>query len=371
MMMQWLLLVAAFSRPAGSLLVINTWPFTDATETAWAALTDGAQDSRLNAVEKGCSECERSQCDGSVGFGSVPDSVGEVTLDALIMDGPTHDVGSVACLRGVREAISVARAVMTHTSHSLLAGEKASDFARMMGFEQWEGRSETTNSISAYLGWRENNCQPNFYRGLDGGNTTCPPYNQPPRSSSSLPGTPGASPPGGPEKRARFGVGRPSAGGQNNHDTIGMIAIDSNRDLAIGTSTNGMNHKVAGRVGDTAIIGSGGYVENEIGAAVGTGDGDILMRFVPAARAVWAMGAGASPTEACEQALAPIGVVFPDFCGALVCANKMGDVGAAVWGCSFSYSWRTEGMAAAEVVPITPMGPPTWTQRGAADAGRG
>ena len=140
-------------------LVINTWPFIEATEAGWEALVQGGQDARLNAVERGCSQCEAAQCDGSVGYGSVPDSTGEVTLDAMIMDGPTHDVGSVACLRGVREAISVARAVMTHTSHSMLVGEKASAFARMLGFEEWEGRSETTNSIAAFLSWREGDCQ--------------------------------------------------------------------------------------------------------------------------------------------------------------------------------------------------------------------
>ena len=89
-------------------------------------------------MERGCATCETEQCDGSVGFGSVPDSTGEVTLDALIMDGPSHDAGAVACLRGVREAVSVARAVMTHTAHTMLVGEKASQFARMMGFEQWQ-----------------------------------------------------------------------------------------------------------------------------------------------------------------------------------------------------------------------------------------
>ena len=71
----------------------------------------------------------------------MPDSQGEVTLDALVMDGPSHDAGSVACLRGVREAVSVARGVMEHTSHTLLAGEKATAFARMLGFEEWDGRS--------------------------------------------------------------------------------------------------------------------------------------------------------------------------------------------------------------------------------------
>ena len=77
-----------------------------------------------------------------------------------------------------------------------------------------------------------------------------------------------------------------------------------------------------------------------------------MMRFAPAARAVWAMGAGSSPTEACEAALLPIGAAFPDFCGALVCANKAGEVGAAVWGCGFSYSYRAAGMNAAAVISV-------------------
>jgi N4-(beta-N-acetylglucosaminyl)-L-asparaginase len=321
-------------------LVINTWPFVSATEAAWAEL--GAGGTRLDAVERGCATCEEEQCDGSVGFGSVPDSTGEVTLDALIMDGPSHDAGSVACLRGIREAVGVARAVMTHTAHTLLVGEKASQFGRQMGFEEWQGRSETTNSLSAYLNWQTNDCQPNYFRGLDGGNTSCPPYPVPTQRTSAAPKP--------HESRAPFGLGK-----NGDHDTIGMIALDANGDIALATSTNGANHKVAGRVGDTPVIGSGGYLENEIGAAVGTGDGDILMRFSPAARAVWAMGAGSTPTEACEAALRPIGVAFPDFCGALVCANKAGEVGAAVWGCGFSYSWRRSGMDEAEVVPVPRM----------------
>ena len=79
-------LLLARAWPLDSLqLVINTWPFTDATEAGWAALVVGGADARLNAVERGCSECEEAQCDGSVGYGSIPDSEGHVTLDAMIM----------------------------------------------------------------------------------------------------------------------------------------------------------------------------------------------------------------------------------------------------------------------------------------------
>ena len=209
-----------------------------------------------------------------------------------------------------------------------------------------QGRSETTSSLSAYLNWQTNDCQPNYFRGLDGMDTGCPPYPAPSPGRADVPQL--------RQPRAQFGLGQRDRD-RNDHDTIGMIALDVDGEIALATSTNGANHKVAGRVGDTPVIGSGGYLENEIGAAVGTGDGDILMRFSPAARAVWAMGAGMTPTEACEAALRPIGAAFPDFCGALVCANKAGDVGAAVWGCGFSYSWRRPGMEHAEVVRVPRM----------------
>ncbi|CAH1778029.1 unnamed protein product, partial [Owenia fusiformis] len=100
-------------------LVINTWPFTAATGKAWDVIANEHR-SALDAIEEGCSVCEVQQCDGSVGYGGSPDEHGETTLDAMIMDGITHDVGAVGSIRSVKSAISVARAVMQYTTHTLL-----------------------------------------------------------------------------------------------------------------------------------------------------------------------------------------------------------------------------------------------------------
>jgi N4-(beta-N-acetylglucosaminyl)-L-asparaginase len=123
------------------------------------------------------------------------------------------------------------------------------------------------------------------------------------------------------------GGGRGEVNGQvsrENHDTIGMICLDKDGNLAAGTSTNGAKNKVAGRVGDAAIPGAGAYVDNDVGGAAATGDGDIMMRFLPSFQAVNYMRMGLAPRLACEKALAPIALKFPTFKGSLVCASKNG-----------------------------------------------
>ncbi|CAB4034920.1 N(4)-(Beta-N-acetylglucosaminyl)-L-asparaginase-like [Paramuricea clavata] len=127
-------------------LVVNTWgpPFFNATKKAWTVITNGVSSS-LDAVELGCSVCEVEQCDGTVGYGGSPDENGITTLDAMIMDGDSLDVGSVGCLKNIRGAISVARSVMVHTGHTLLVGEDATQFAKQMGFK--EQSLETNRSL--------------------------------------------------------------------------------------------------------------------------------------------------------------------------------------------------------------------------------
>ncbi|KAG2465835.1 ASPG asparaginase, partial [Polypterus senegalus] len=94
----------------------------------WQTLHSGS--SALDAVEKGCQQCEIDQCDGSVGYGGSPDERGETTLDAMIMNGDTMEVGSVADLRRIKNAIGVARAVMEYSRHTLLVGESDASAAR-------------------------------------------------------------------------------------------------------------------------------------------------------------------------------------------------------------------------------------------------
>ncbi|XP_037070421.1 N(4)-(Beta-N-acetylglucosaminyl)-L-asparaginase-like [Pollicipes pollicipes] len=311
-------------------LVVNTWGFTNATETAWQVLM--AAGSALDAVEIGCTTCEKLQCDGTVGFGGSPDENGETTLDAMIMDGATMKVGAVGCLRRVKSAASVARAVLEHTRHTLLVGELATQFAVQMGFH--EESLETKHSRQLYEDWKRRSCQPNFWTNVE------------PDPSDSC----------GPYRRGRAAPQQhePSWAGPASHDTIGMVAIDGRGQMAAGTSTNGAIHKIPGRVGDSPVPGAGAYVDGEVGGAVATGDGDVMMRFLPSLVAVEAMRAGAAPTDACRAAMARIVARHPDFVGALVAVARTGEHGAACHGLeSFPYSVAEGGRAGARVVRVS------------------
>ncbi|KAM9192961.1 N(4)-(beta-N-acetylglucosaminyl)-L-asparaginase [Mergus octosetaceus] len=287
-------------------VVINTWAFRKATETAWRVLQFGG--SELDAVEKGCGQCEIDQCDGSVGYGGSPDESGETTLDAMIMDGNTMEVGAVADLRRVKNAIGVARKVIEHTKHTLLVGESASLFAVRMGFPYED--LTTPKSLSMYSKWLNQSCQPNYWK------------NVVPDSSKSC----------GPYKRLEKVICEKwtiSQRNVHNHDTIGMVVIGENGTVASGTSTNGGVHKIPGRVGDSPIAGAGSYADSTAGGAAATGDGDIMMRFLPSYQAVEYMRMGMDPTVACQKVISRIQKYVPEFFGAVICANTTGSYGAA------------------------------------------
>ncbi|KAG1713898.1 N(4)-(Beta-N-acetylglucosaminyl)-L-asparaginase [Nymphon striatum] len=294
---------ASYSKP----LVINTWAFTNATQRAWDILTKN-NGSALDAVEGGCTVCEQEQCDGTVGFGGSPDENGETTLDAMIMDGETHDVGAVGALRRIKPAISVARHVLENTHHTLLVGDQATEFAKMMGFN--EETLSTSASKAIWKKWKEAKCQPNFWKNVSPNpKTNCGPY-QPMKKNYV----------------SKY-VENPNEFGRYNHDTIGMIAIDKNGRIAGGTSTNGARHKIPGRVGDSPIAGAGAYVDKDLGGAAATGDGDVMMRFLPTYNAVQLLGTGMSPSEAAVAALKPIVRYYPSFSGAVIVVSKDGKYG--------------------------------------------
>ncbi|KAK0424952.1 hypothetical protein QR680_008940 [Steinernema hermaphroditum] len=302
-------------------LVVTTWAFEgfqNATATAFLELK--RTNNRLEALVAGLSRCEAEQCDGTVGFGGSPDELGETTLDALLMDGPFHRMGAVAQLRRIKEAARVAHAVMKHTRHSMLVGESATQFALQMGFN--ETTLKTAESEKKFIDWVENFCQPNFWKNVSPDpKKMCGPYKPTKhlhkhRHDSSAP------------EIDRF-----------HHDTIGMVVLDGNGDVSVGTSTNGAIHKIPGRVGDSPIPGAGAYVDNRVGGAAATGDGDVMMRFLPSYQAVESMRNGVSPTKAAQVAVYRILEYYPDFQGAVVAANKEGQFGAACGGLkTFSYS---------------------------------
>ncbi|KYM94138.1 PREDICTED: N(4)-(Beta-N-acetylglucosaminyl)-L-asparaginase-like [Cyphomyrmex costatus] len=286
-------------------IIVVTWDYKNATEKAWDVIYNQKR-SALDAIEEGCSLCEEQQCRKTVGFGGSPDESGETTLDALIMDGTTMTVGGVGGLQNVKNAISVARKILKHTKHSLLVGNLATEFAVNMGFKQES--LQTDESKKMWTQWKANKCQPNFWKNVTPDPTSsCGPY----------------CPIDIEDDKNEV------VGSEENHDTIGILAIDSQRRIAVGTSTNGAKYKIPGRVGDSPIPGAGAYAVQDIGAAAATGDGDIMMRFLPSFLAVEEMRRGLSPLEAAKNAILRITHHYPNFFGGVIALNARGQYGAA------------------------------------------
>jgi isoaspartyl peptidase/L-asparaginase-like protein (Ntn-hydrolase superfamily) len=206
--------------------------------------------SALDALETGINAVELDESVQSVGYGGLPNRAGYVELDAAVMDAREHRSGAVAALRGFRRPLSVARRVMEVLPHALLVGEGAAEFAREQGFEEEETLSPEASE--QWLQWR---------------------YTQ-----------------------------APPADVEGGHDTVGMI-IWTPDTIVVGCSTSGLKWKHPGRVGDSPIVGAGLYADDDIGAAVATGNGDEISRVALCARVVFLMEHGRSAQEACDEAI--------------------------------------------------------------------
>ncbi|KAI3394000.1 hypothetical protein diail_3316 [Diaporthe ilicicola] len=345
-----------FSQASPGLpMVINTWggPFTAATDTAYLSLV-GTSASALDAVQVGCATCERNQCDGSVGYGGSPDENCETTLDAMIQDGTTMKSGAVAGLRRVRDAIAVARLVLDYTEHTLLAGDLATEFA--VGFGGFAEENLTTADSAARCGeWRAAGCQPNYRAGalVPDAATACGPYVPAAAAAPSEAAKPAVATREVELKTRKLGAYETSAG--RSHDTISMVAIHVDGTMAAGTSTNGASHKVPGRVGDGPITGSGSYVDGEVGGCGATGDGDIMMRFLPCYQAVESMRRGMTPQEAADDAVLRMIKKYPAASTGLVVVNNQGEHAGAASGWTFTYAYRGGTMNGTEVVTVSPL----------------
>lgn len=234
-----------------------------ATDKAMEVLRAGG--APLDAVIAGVNIVEDDPEDMSVGYGGLPNEDGVVELDASVMDGPTHSAGAVAALRNIRFPSRVARLVMERTDHVLLVGEGALRFARAHGFKEED--LLTDKARAAWLRWKEALSDEDNWL---------------------------------PERRAVL----PSEVREimSTHGTINCLALDAQGRLAGVTTTSGRAWKIAGRVGDSPIIGAGLYVDNEIGAAGSTGRGEANLQTCASFQVVAAMGRGRSPEQACLEA---------------------------------------------------------------------
>lgn len=236
-------------NPASFPLTIATWNNHKACQAAWEVLEPGGK--ALDAVEAGVKIPEADPTDQSVGYGGRPDREGVVTLDACIMDA-NGDCGSVVFLEDIKHPISVARKVMEETPHVILAGTGARQFAIEQGFQPENLLID--KSKEEWEAWiKDSKYQPVI--------------------------------------------------NIENHDTIGMVTLDSAGDIAGACTTSGAAYKMRGRVGDSPIIGAGMFVDNEVGGAAATGLGEAVLKSLGSFLIVELMRQGASPQEACEEAV--------------------------------------------------------------------
>jgi N4-(beta-N-acetylglucosaminyl)-L-asparaginase len=273
-------------------LVLSTWRFgIEANKAAWEILGKGGK--ALDAVEAGVKIPEGDPKERSVGYGGRPDRDGRITLDACIMD-EQGNIGSVAALEHIKHPISVARAVMEKTPHVMLVGDGALMFALEQGFPKENLMVE--DSENEWKEWL---------------------------------------------KKSEY---KPIANIEN-HDTIGMIALDENGNLSGACTTSGMAFKMHGRVGDSPIIGAGLYVDNEIGAATATGHGEEVIRIVGCHLVVELMRQGKKPEAACKEAVARVvnlmklrGKNLKDIQVGFIAINKQGEHGAYCVQSGFNYA---------------------------------
>lgn len=287
-------------------IVVSTWDAgIAANQGAWRILSSGGR--ALDAVEEGVKVTEASQ-NCCVGLGANPDRDGFVTLDASIMD-ENYNCGSVAFLERIKHPISVARRVMEKTPHVMLVGDGAQAFAVAEGFQLESGELSEAAKRN-YENWLKKSEYKPVINIENKGH--------------------------GPFAPTRLDDG------EWNHDTIGMLAMDSKGNLSGSCTTSGMGFKMRGRLGDSPIIGAGLYVDNEVGACTATGQGEEVIRIAGAHTVVEFMRQGLSPENACRKAVERIARIrsekIKELQVAFLALNKKGQFGGYALQKGFSFA---------------------------------
>ncbi|MFT5525226.1 MAG: N4-(beta-N-acetylglucosaminyl)-L-asparaginase [Pirellulaceae bacterium] len=269
-------------------MFVSTWKFGQAVNqrAMRVAMTGGAL---LDAIEQGIWVAEDDVHNESVGRGGIPNSEGVMQLDACIMSSDEHRVGAVCAVEDILHPISVARKVMEETPHVMLAGNGAREFALTHGF-----RTQDLLTSEQHVKWQQW------------------------------------------QKSKEAGQVSPNPG----HDTIALLGLAYNGELAGGCSTSGWGYKLPGRVGDSPIVGGGLYIDEGVGAAAATGRGENIMRYCGSFMIVENMRRGASPEQACIQAIRYIARKDPrgyDLDIHFIAINREGEYGAAGTGKGFPF----------------------------------
>ena len=279
-------------KNGGLPIVISTWNHgIAANKVAMDIIKNGGN--ALDAVEAGVRVTESDPEMMSVGYGGLPDRDGHVTLDACIMDH-TGNCGAVSYLQHIKNPISVARKVMEETPHVMLSGKGALDFALVKGFEMENLLTEKAENL-----WKEWLVTSQY---------------------------------------------KPIVNIEN-HDTIGLLAIDEKGNISGACTTSGLAWKLHGRVGDSPIIGAGMYVDNEVGGACATGVGELVMKTLGSFLIVELMRQGMNSQEACEEAVMRIVTKeeYKDMQVGYLAIDKNGNYGAYAIHPGFNYALHTNG----------------------------
>jgi len=242
--------------------VISSASGLEATRLAYQLIEAG--EDVLSGVVEGVTLVEDDPDELTVGYGGLPNEQGFVELDAAVMHGSTHRVGGVAALKNVRHAARLAKLVLEQTDHSLIVGQGANDFARAQGFPEENLLTEKARKIWLY--WKQTNSNRDDW-------IPPPPdlLDQDVKDFFKLVDDHG--PAATHNYQRSEAIDRPTG-------TIHCSGIDANGDISCVTTTSGLAFKIPGRVGDSALIGAGLYVDNNIGSCGSTGRGEENIRNV-------------------------------------------------------------------------------------------
>ena len=269
--------------------------------------------SALDAVEAGARLVESDPEDNSVGFSGLPNLLGEVELDASVMDGLTLRAGAVGAVRNYEHAISLARKVMEELPHVMLVGGGAERFAKEMGFSERNLLTPEAEKV-----WREifQGGMPSVYR----------------ERTTYL------------ESLRKFA--RLAADPERPNETVNFIAMDRQANLAAGVSTSGWAWKYPGRLGDSPVIGAGNYADNRYGAAACTGRGEMAMRLCTAHSVVMYLKMRMTLAEAGTQATQDLASLVDPYFGrvSIIAVDARGNHAAFSNAPDTTYVYMTETM---------------------------